>query len=65
MELHGVRLWTFPYTAQPASEGGACGLRVSQGTSDLCTDERAIGAERSRNTRSFLSRFAVSDPSGA
>ena len=28
MLLRGVRLWTFPYTVQPASEGRAYGLGV-------------------------------------
>jgi hypothetical protein len=48
-----------PYTAQPAGDL-AGGLRVSQGTSDLCTNERAIGVEHSRVRRRSLSLFAVS-----
>jgi hypothetical protein len=28
MELHDVRLWTFPYTTQPAGAPLACGLGI-------------------------------------
>src|SRR4051812_41052019 len=58
MLLRCVRLWAFPYTAQPAGEI-AGGLRV-RGTRDLCANECAIGAERSGDRMGFLSLLNVS-----
>ena len=48
-----LRLWVFPYTAQPAGEDRACGLRVRSGYGDLCANERVVGAKGFFGLRAF------------
>ena len=65
MLLRGVRLWAFPYTVQPAGEGGACGLRVavsvrvSYAPTSACSSLSAAGIQGA----SSASALSPSSPS--